>query len=75
MGKSLLTCKSRNDSKTVVLLKLTQTLVMAHKSWDGGTHCKQLNRLESIISNLFSLSKPLPCNSAGIPRLKVFFAA
>ena len=74
------TYRNRNDSKTAASPQHGDS----SKRWEPGAHCTacmQLNRLESVLSRCFSLSKPLPGSLAGLNLfhtlvcLRVLFAA
>jgi hypothetical protein len=64
MGEGLLT-----RAKITHRPKLTPAKATAHKSWKLGvlcTACRQLSRLEIVLSKLFGRSEPLTGSSAGL---------
>lgn len=63
------THRSRNVSKTAASLKPTPAWVTAQKCWEPGaycTGCRQLNRMESVLSWWLSWSEPLPGTKAAL---------
>lgn len=58
----VITCRSRNDSKTAAASKSIPTPLTAHKIWEPRTHCTacmQLNRLERVSFPSHCHFKPL----------------
>ena len=65
MGK--VTYGSRNDSTTATLPKSTPAWGDSSQSWEPGAHsttCRQLNRLESVLSRYPKWKKSLPGSAA-----------